>query len=118
MIEKTLRNRDVTKWTCLLATVLFGWLAFLFSAFLVFVGMSALFDALKIKITFGSGLFFAETIVTILLSITFCIYVSGIIYARFRRMKPAYVYVALAILLIITFISFPAPFMYTTEMSG
>ena len=113
MNEQTLQASEAPKWIRLLATGLFGWLVFLFSAFLVIIGISALFNAAGVKVTLSSSLFVVEIVIALLVSAAACYYLSRKAYSWFSQMRQAILYITTAVLLCITVLSFPAPFMFT-----
>ena len=118
MPEKIAQVYNAQKWARLLAVGLVGWLVFLFSAFLVIIGISALFNASGLKVTFGSGLFIVEVVATILISAATCIFFSRKSHVWFSQAKPKALYITLAILICVTVLSFPAPFMFSMEYLG
>jgi hypothetical protein len=115
MNKQTIKVDEVPKWVRLLAAGLFGWIVLLFSAFLVIIGISALFVAAGVKITLGSSLFFVEVIITLFVSVVVCYYLARKAYGWFSRMRPTTLYITLAVLSCITVFSFPAPFMFMTK---
>ena len=117
MSEQTIQVNEPPRWTRLLAAGLFGWLVFIFSAFLVIIGLSVLFNAAGVKILLGSSLFILLIVITILVSTALYYYFARKTYVWFSRMRPALLYIILATLLCITVISFPTPFMFTAITS-
>lgn len=118
MNEQILQVNEVPKWVRLLVVGLFGWLVLLFSTFLAMIVMSALFNATGVKITLGSSLFIVELVIALLVSAILCFYLTRKAYKWFSSMKPAALYIILAVLLGIAVLSFPAPFMFTEITSG
>ena len=113
MSEQTIRVYDTPKWAKLLAAGLFGWLVLLFSVFFAMIGMSALFNASGVKVSLGNGLFIVEVVIAFLVSAVVCYYITGRAYKWFSRMRPAFLYIILAVLSCITVLSFPAPFIFS-----
>ena len=113
MSEQTIRNYDAPKSAKLLAAGLFGWLVLLFGVFFAIIGMSALFNAAGVKVSFGSALFVVEVVIACLVSAIVCYYITGSAYRWFSRIRPAILYIILAVLFCSTVLSFPAPFIFT-----
>jgi hypothetical protein len=113
MNAKTIQVNDALRWLRLLAAGLFGWILLLFGAFLVVIGMSALFNTAGVKVTLGSSLFIAEVVIALLVSVVVCYFLTRKAYKWFSRMRPAALYITLAVLLFIAVLSFPAQFMFT-----
>ena len=111
--EVTTRIYDTPKWAMLLAAGLIGWLVLLFGVFFVMIGMSALFNAAGVRVSLGNGLFIVEVIFAFLVSAVVCYYITGRAYKWFSRMRPAILYIILAVLSCITVLSFPAPFVFS-----
>ena len=118
MNNQTIWDNEAPKWIRLLAASLFGWLVLLFSAFLVMIGLSALFNAAGVQVVFGSSLFMVEIFITLLVSAVVCYYLARRAYGWFSRIRPATLYIVLVVLLFIAVLSFPAPFMFTEISSG
>lgn len=118
MNEQTIQINEAPKWARLLAAVLFGWQVLLFSAFLLMIAMSVLFNATGVKVTLGSSLFIVEAVITLLVSAVVCYCLTRKAYKWFSRMRPVTLYITLAALSCIAVLSFPAPFMFMEISSG
>ena len=92
--------------------VLVGWLIFLFSAFLLFIGLSNLARHVGLAVYVGSTAFVVEVMVIIVLAALLAVVVArrGLNWAS--KSKASTVYAMTSVLLVLTILSFPRMFTF------
>lgn len=99
-------------WATVLLAVLIGWLALLFSAFLLFISFSSLAACFGIDIFYGDVSFVLLAIIVLAIAAVLAFLVARRCYIRASRSNASTVLVLLTIVIVVTVLSFPAVFTY------
>lgn len=113
MSEETIRRQAPPTWVCWLATVLVGWLVFLFAAILIVIGVSAIASSFDRVIMVGSAYFFGEVAISVLVAGIASYYIGRKAHAWFGQRRPTTMLILTGALLLLTVLSLPMPFTFT-----
>lgn len=97
-------------WVFQIAGALSGWLIFLFNLFLILIGISAILSRWEVKVELGSGLFFMELAFAVTVAFVCGIYIGRKTTRWISKKNTTFAYLCLTLLVLVTLLSFPAPF--------
>jgi len=110
MNDKTTEHAPA--WACYAGAAVAGWIVLVFAAIFALIGMSAIAASLDRVVVVGSGAFFVEVVVAVLVAGTASYFSGRSAYRWFVHRAPMTVYVLVAVLLLLAVISLPVPFTF------